>query len=179
MNANPLIELVPIQVSDVDSIMEWINDPEVTKNFALSESHITREQETTFIAGVVAEMQKPRPSDFMFAVHLDGVLIGTAGIHKIYWPAGNARLGIMLGRHRGEGLGEIVLKSLIKHAFLIMNLHKVWMIHFETNARVRHLAEKMGFVCEGVLRDEYYHNGEYHNMVRHSLLNHEFISRSK
>jgi RimJ/RimL family protein N-acetyltransferase len=50
----------------------------------------------------------------------------------------------------------------------------MWMVHFRTNARVSHIAAKLGFAFEGVLRDEYHHNDAYHDMMRVSLLEYDF-----
>jgi RimJ/RimL family protein N-acetyltransferase len=167
----PLVRLRPVVEADVDAIMTWINDPEITRNFAGFQQAITREAELAFIARMCAS-----PTDRLYAVTLpdDDTAIGTAGIHNIYRPAGNARLGVMLGRHRGHGLGRAALTGLVARAFGELGLHKVWIIHFADNARMAHLCGGLGFRVEGVLRDEYFHRGRHWDMVRQSLLVHEF-----
>jgi RimJ/RimL family protein N-acetyltransferase len=167
----PVIRLRPVVESDVDAIMTWINDPEITRNFAGFQSVVTREAELAFLGRMIAS-----PTDRLYAVTSasDDIAIGTAGIHNIYRPAGNARLGIMLGRQRGHGLGRAALTQLVGRAFGELGLHKVWIIHFADNARMRHLCARLGFAVEGVLRDEYFHLGRHWDMVRQSLLAHEF-----
>ena len=109
-------------------------------------------------------------------VDQDGVNLGNAGIHKIYWPARNGRLGIVIGRtsSQGRGLGQEALKLLIAKAFMDLGLHKVWVVHYGTNERMRHILKKLSFSQEGVLRDEYFHSESFHDMVRQSLLEDEF-----
>ena len=44
---------------------------------------------------------------------------------------------------------------------------------------MHHIARKLGFTEEGVLRDEYFHNGAFHDMIRHSLLEGEPIGATR
>lgn len=166
------VRLRPIRLDDVDAIMEWINDEEVTRNFAGMAGRITREQELAFLEQVIAS-----DTDRLYAVEdLQGRYLGNAGVHKIYWPARNGRLGLVIGRRdvHGQGLGQEALRLLVALAFRELGLHKVWIVHFRDNGRMAHLCGKLGFQLEGVLRDEYHHRDAWHDMVRHSLLAHEF-----
>ncbi|MCB9668392.1 MAG: GNAT family N-acetyltransferase [Alphaproteobacteria bacterium] len=162
------VALRPIRLDDVDAIMTWINDPEVTRNFADMSRQITREDELAFLERTLAS-----PTDRLFAiVEPDGTYLGNAGLHKIYWPARNGRLGVVLGTpgSRGRGLGTEVVELLVHAAFVELGLHKVWMVHYASNARMAHIAKKLGFQEEGRLRDEYFHADAFHDMVRHGLL---------
>ena len=135
------VGLRPIVIEDVDSIMEWVNDPSVTRNFAGMSRKITREEEHRFIQGMIDS-----PTDRLWAVvDQDGVNLGNAGIHKIYWPARNGRLGIVIGRGsaQGRGLGQEALKLLIAKGFMELALHKLWVVHYETNARMQHIMKKL------------------------------------
>lgn len=166
------IQLRPIRLDDVDAIMEWINDPEVTRNFATMSRQITRQEELGFLQATIAS-----PTDRLYAIEdLEGRYLGNAGIHKIWWPSRNGRLGVVIGRRdaQGRGLGQEAMRLLCAVGFEELGLHKLWLIHYRTNARMHHLAQKLGFVEEGVMRDEYFHDGRFHDMVRHSLLEHEY-----
>lgn len=166
------MRLRPIRLDDVDSIMEWINEPAVTRNFADMSKQITRDQELQFLEQMIAS-----ETDRLFAIEDDdGAYLGNAGVHKIYWPAKNGRVGLVIGRRdvHGKGHGQRALRLLCDMAFGELGLHKLWLIHFVDNARMHHIATKHGFVVEGTLRDEYFHGGGYHDMVRMSLLEHEW-----
>jgi len=166
------VQLRPIRRDDVDAIMEWINDESVTRNFAGMSQKITREQELAFLDQVMAS-----ETDRLYAIEdREGRYLGNAGVHKIYWPAKNGRLGLVLGDRasHGKGLGQEALRLLVARAFTELGLHKVWIVHFASNRRMAHLCGKHGFVQEGVLRDEYFHRGAWHDMVRQSLLAPEF-----
>lgn len=168
------VRLRPIRLDDVDAIMEWIADPDVTSNFATMSKPITREEELSFLAAILAS-----ETERLYAIEtLDGRMIGTAGIHKIWWPSRNGRVGLVIGRKdlQGKGLAQEALDRLCSVAFEDLALHKLWLVHYRTNTRMRHIAGKLGFVEEGILRDEYFHQGAYHDMVRHSLLEGEYRS---
>lgn len=169
------IQLRPIRLDDVDAILEWINDPDVVGNFATLSQRITREEELAFLQRTIAS-----PDDRLYAIEdRQGRYLGNAGIHKIWWPARNGRLGLVIGRRdaQGQGLGREALSLLCALGFEALGLHKLWLMHFRTNARMHHLARALGFQEEGVMRDEYFHQGRFHDMVRHSLLEHEYRAR--
>jgi RimJ/RimL family protein N-acetyltransferase len=163
------VRLRAIQEDDAEAIVAWINDPEVTRNFAAFSKPISLEEERAFL-----RTMRGSEVDRLFAIEPagGGALIGTAGIHRIYWPARNARLGVMIGRNelQGRGLGQATLGLLVAFGFSHLSLHKLWLVHYADNHRMRHIAGKLGFEVEGLLRDEYFHAGKYHDMVRHALL---------
>lgn len=163
------IRLRPATPSDAEAILPWLNDPEITKNFAGFGEPITLEVERAFLAKMAVSGE-----DRLFAIEAveGGPVIGTVGLHRIYWPARNARLGVMIGGQEthGRGLGQEALRLVIAFGFRALGLHKVWLVHYSENGRMRHIAGKLGFAQEGVLRDEYFHAGRYHDMVRHALL---------
>lgn len=166
------IRLRPLALTDLDAIMAWINDPTVTRNFAGLSKQITREQEHAWLVRVLAD-----PNERLWAVvDAEGRYLGNAGIHKIYWPARNGRLGVVLGGEgaRGRGLGTEVVRQLCELGFGELGLHKLWLMHYDSNARMAHIAAKLGFQIEGRLREEYFHDGRFHDMVRWSLLEHEW-----
>lgn len=171
--AGSAIRLRPVRPEDAELIVPWLNDPEITKNFAGFGKAITLEEERLFLEKMASSTE-----DRLFAIEPSegGAVLGTVGLHRIYWPAKNARLGIMLGARslHGRGLGQEALRLIIAYAFESLGLHKVWLVHYADNERMRHVAGKLGFVTEGVLRDEYFHAQRYHDMVRHSLLRPEW-----
>lgn len=161
------LRLRPIRLDDVDAILSWVNDPEITANFATM-GHITREQEIAYLERTLAS-----DSDRLYAIEThDGVYLGNAGLHRIYWPARNGRLGVVIGTKaaQGRGLGQEAIRLLVALGFLELGLHKIWAVHYVANARMRHILGKLGFEEEGILRDEYFHEGAFHDMVRHALL---------
>ena len=179
------VRLEPLSLDHLDGIMTWVNDPEVTFYFAELNRVITREAEARFVQGLIDS-----DKDHVFSVFdagglrpakpvADGVApppsmpdyVGQIGLGQIYWPARNARLGVMLPRYAwGRGVAQAAAAALLDHAFDVLELNKVWLIVRCTNAKGLHLWTKVGFQCEGVLREEYFSQGRYHDMMRLSIL---------
>ena len=167
--------LRPLELRDLDHLMEWVNDPDVVKNFANFQAPISREREQRWLEDILASER-----DKVFAVETPtGEYLGNIGLHQIDWPTRSARAALILGskEHWGEGYAQGAMAELLRIAFEQYNLHKVWLVVWQENAKARHIYEKMGFREEGVLRDEYFHQGKYHNMVRMSMLEDEYQTR--
>lgn len=162
----------PLGPGDVDSVLDdvmaWVNDPEITKNLARFDHAFTRDEERAFLARLLAST-----TDRVFALENEqGRYVGQIGIHQIYWPARNGRLGVVIGRREewGRGHARRAIAGILPFAFGELGLNKVWAIFYQTNARMRHILESLGFVREGVLLEEYFHRDTYHDMVRMCLL---------
>jgi RimJ/RimL family protein N-acetyltransferase len=159
--------LTPADVESVlDGVMSWVNDPEVTKNFARFDRVVTRDEERGFLARLYAS-----PDDRVYAIEEAEGYAGQVGIHQIYWPARHGRLGIVIARRAwGRGHATRAIAEVCRRAFGELGLNKVWAIFYVTNARMRHICESLGFVEEGRLLEEYFHNGAFHDMTRMALL---------
>lgn len=90
-------------------------------------------------------------------------LIGSCQLHNINMVHRFAELQIRLGNvaERGKGLGTEALRLLLDFAFKDLNLHRVYLHVFGTNAAAIKMYEKVGFVREGVLSQAAYIDGEY------------------
>ena len=169
--------LTPDDVEGIlDDVMLWINDPEIVKNLARFDHVITRDEEREFLKKHFAS-----PTDRVFAIENErGQYVGQIGIHQIYWPAKNGRLGTVIGRRDewGRGHASAAIEQLLPIAFEKIGLNKVWAIFYTTNARMRHITSKLGFVQEGVLLDEYFHQNAFHDMVRVCMLKRQWNERS-
>jgi len=74
----------------------------------------------------------------------------------------------------GEGLGYISYLAFIPFIFKKYDLHKISLEVLSTNTRAISLYEKLGFVKEGVKREEVIKNGKYIDSIIYSLLKSEF-----
>lgn len=75
---------------------------------------------------------------------------------------------------QGNGYSKQAIFKALQYAFQILNLHKVYLIVSNYNEKALHIYEKMGFVREGVLREEFYVNGAYQDATRMSMFKREF-----
>lgn len=181
-----LVRLLPLDASHVDHIMGWVNDPEIIGNLAaFAGTPLTRDDELRFI-----ERMRASAEDRVFSIFgdVDGDesrYLGQCGLHQIFRRSGVGRLSIIVAdrSEMGRGVGSAAIASLLDVAFAPRTaggegLHKVWLMAFRKNERARRTYQRVGFVDEGTLREEYFHEGAWHDMVRMSVLAREWASRS-
>lgn len=172
MSTDSALRLVPLSLEHIDGVMSWVNDPEVTFYFARHGEQISREEELAFLEQLIASK-----NDIIYSIFEGEEYVGQIGLGQIYWPARNARLGCMLPRHAwGRGIASRAGRMLLARAFTEHNLHKVWCIVRSDNPKGLYLWSKLGFRCEGILRDEYFAQGRPYDMVRLACIATDFRS---
>ncbi|MCA8967592.1 MAG: GNAT family N-acetyltransferase [Kofleriaceae bacterium] len=169
-----LVRLRPIEEADVDDILGWVNDPEIIGNIAAFSGHaFTREQELTWVRSV-----RVSRTEVVFSIlaAAGGHYLGQCGIHQIHDRSKVGRLACIIANRAemGRGYGSAAIRALLDHAFGPLGLHKVWLMVFAHNTRGRGIYGRIGFREEGVLREEYFHEGGWHDMVRMSMLAREW-----
>jgi RimJ/RimL family protein N-acetyltransferase len=178
-----LVDLVPVDPSHVDHIMGWVNDREIVGNLAtFAGKPLTRDDELAYIERMRASRDDRvfsvfSPSPTARATSTTPRYLGQVGLHQIFRRSGVGRLSIIVAdrSEMGRGIGSAAIARLLDIAFAPPerggeSLHKVWLMCFSTNTRARRTYERVGFVQEGVLRDEYFHDDRWHDMVRYSVL---------
>lgn len=174
MSVDGTVALRPLAESDVDSIMTWVNQPEVIGNIAaFSGPPLTRDDELAYVRRTLAS-----PSDRVWSV-LDaatGRYLGQVGLHQIHARSRVGRVACVIGARadHGKGFGTAAVRALVERGFGELGLHKLWLMVFRHNERGRRLYSRIGFVEEGVMREEYFHDGTWHDMVRFGLLAREW-----
>jgi RimJ/RimL family protein N-acetyltransferase len=154
--------------------MTWVNDPQVVGNLAaFAGEPFTRDDELAWIRRTVTST-----SDVVFSVLDEDThrYLGQIGIHQIHARSKVGRLGVVIAAKgdMGKGYGTAAIRGILDHAFGPLGLHKVWVMMFAHNTRTRGIVSRLGFVEEGTLREEYFHDGGWHDMVRLSLLAREW-----
>ena len=168
------LELRPTTLADLPNIMTWVNDPDITHYFATM-SNITLEEEEAYLAKMFASN-----NNRLLSIFVDNEYAGQCSINQIYWPARNGRLFIVLTKQfQHRGLAPRVLEALLRYAFDVMKLHKIWLIVREDNERSQFIYQRAGFSVEGVLRDDYFVNNQYYTMIRMAVLDWQFRQWSR
>ena len=104
-------------------------------------------------------------------IFFKGELVGMLAFPEIDWRGKKTSFGYWLSPDfEGKGIVVRCVKGLTNYAFKTLNLNRVEISCAEDNLRSRALPEKLGFIKEGILRDNYYLNGCLHNLIVYSLL---------
>jgi len=165
------VYLRSLSLLDVHHMMKWVNEPEHTKNMARLHHKVTLEEETQWVQKMITS-----PNDFVYVIirESDGAYIGNVGIHEIYGNARRGRIGLFI-QESGQGYGKQALQLICDAAFQHLKLHKLWLIHYAHNTRMKHMTDLLGFRQEGVMRDEYVdHEGNFHDMIRTCILEQDY-----
>jgi len=166
------VSLTPLEVDDLPALAVWINErEEVLLNAPYKPVH-EGQRKAWF------ESIQQRNDLVLFGIHLlkDNKLIGSCRLHSINHVHRSTELQIRIGEpsQRGQGCEMEAVRLLLGFAFKDLNLHRVYLNVFSTNTSAIHLYEKVGFVCEGLLRKAAHIDGVYVDVVTMGILREEY-----
>lgn len=156
--------LIPIQISDLELILKWRNNPDTRKNMYTSHEISWEEHKRWF------SEQKDDPSRFYFKCSNEDVDIGVVYFTDYHAERGNAFWGFYSGFEAPAGAGIIMEYDALRYAFDTLKLHKLNCEVVSYNKAVINLHKKTGFTEEGVFRDFHYYDGQYHDVIRLGML---------
>ncbi len=174
-----LVNLRATESKDVDEIMKWIKDREVTKYLsAFLYSPVSQVEEEKFLERVTGCTNTEKN---LVIETGEGTYIGQISLNRIDWKNSNAELGIVIGHKEywSKGYGTDAIKILLNYAFKQLNLYKIYLRVFEFNQRGIICYEKCGFKEEGRLRQNYFYNGKYYDVILMGVLKSEFEEKNK
>lgn len=163
--------LLPLESSDAEVVLEWVNNEEIVRNFQFFTGAISIEEEVRYI-----EDMEDSSTDLLLGIIEAGELIGTCGLHEIDFKNDTARLGVIIGKkeHWNKGYAREAICVLLDFAFSAAGLHKIYLNVFVTNQKSIRLYAEIGFQTEATLKGEYKIRGEYVDMFRMSVLKNEW-----
>ena len=183
MNYNLLcgdrVRLTALGSADLAALTRWQQDagflrlfdarPAFPKSEAALSEWVSAGQKATNIFLFGARLIEG--DDLLGFIELDGVL----------WAHGVCGISYCIGdpAQRGQGYGYEAAQLALTFAFYELNLHRVTLTAFEYNRPSIALAEKLGFVREGVFREFLQRDGQRHDMLLFGLLRHEWQERNK
>ncbi len=122
---------------------------------------------------------EPRRNRVAFAVEADGKCIGDCSLQRIDPVARTAELGIYIGdrEYLNRGYGRDAIRVLLRYAFLMQNLNRVWLETGSDNERAIRCYRACGFVEEARLRQHVWGGSERIDAVCMGLLRSEWEDR--
>lgn len=160
-----LVNLRPLEPSDIDNIMSWINDPEVTRYLQIGQWPVSRKAEEEWLTRATLGTD---PANKVLAIETkDGVYLGNIGLHGISYTSGVAEIGIAIGRkdYWDKGYGADAMRTLLRHAFANLRLRKVTLRVYGGNIRAQRCYAKLGFTEVGRLRAHRLIDGVYEDEI--------------
>lgn len=161
--------------SDFEAIRAWVNDPEPTQHLSSIFDRVHTEAMTRVFFDKVLGNTIPGYS-FIIAHPKDERYIGQIDLRLGDTGSRQAELAIIVPDRadRGKGYGREAISLLLDFGFGTANLHKVTLHVFVRNEAAIALYRSLGFVEEGVMRDDVYRGGEYLDVMMMSILEDEW-----
>ena len=137
----------------------------------------TEADSARFIADATEERQRRR--SLVLGIFVDGALVGTVGLHYIEWFERSAELGYWIASHaEGRGYVSRAARGVFGLAFGTAGLNRLVIRCAVDNERSRQVAERLGFRCEGLLREAHWVGGRFVDQHLFALLRREFYPTS-
>jgi RimJ/RimL family protein N-acetyltransferase len=171
-----IVRLRGYEKADVDAIMKWINDEEITDLLGgdMLVYPVSAIAEEKFIEASAGPSNTQK--NFAIETIAEGKYIGGISFNVIDWRNRSAVVGIVIGDKSlwGKGYGTDAMRVLMRMAFDKMNLHRLGLHVFDYNTRAIASYEKCGFKREGVLREDHFARGKYHDTILMAILESEY-----
>lgn len=114
--------------------------------------------------------QFERGEGLQAGIFFEGELAGVAGIHGISWEERSTSLGYWIGgEYEGRGLVTRAVHALLEWLFEERGLERVEIRTNPANRRSAAVAERLGFVREGVQQGAEYLNGRFQDLEVYAL----------
>lgn len=169
------IRLRPFEERDLDGIMEWINDHEVTRTLLVGRYPMTRQMEREWLEARL----KGSETEVGFAVEtLAGLYLGGISFFRILAVERHAELGLVIGRKSewGKGYAREAMELMVDYGFRQLNFNMIYLGVLPANTRAHKIYLDLGFLEEGRLRQRVFKDGVYQDIISMSLLRSEWES---
>ncbi len=163
-----MIELRPLEKTDLPKLLIWRNDPAVTEH--LGRIEMSRTQLDAWF-----ETLGRSNGNLAYAVEYDGRFVGYGVLESIDDTNRKCEIGVILGEKSswGQRIGPRMAGELVTIAFDELKMHRILAVASERNVASIKCFQKVGFTEEGRLRHANRRDGEYFDLVLLSLLEDE------
>ena len=166
--------LRPMRSSDINQMyLSWFNDTEVARYVDAGLFPVTIRDLDEYYRKI-----KSSKTDIMLAIveNKHRKHIGNIKLGGINWIHRFADLGIMVGdkKSRGKGYGTEACVLVLKYAFRMLNLNKVFLGCHANNTAAINAYKKAGFRVEGRLKKILNVDGKYIDKILMGILQSQF-----
>ena len=165
--------LSPIDVNDVETFTEWLNDMEILTNLQLYSGIVSLENEKTFLNNL------SKDHNYSIIDLETEKLIGNCGFLDIDYVNQTAEVGIFIGNKNywNRGYGTEALSLLVDYGFKALNFHNIMLKVYKFNKGGIKCYEKIGFKQIGKRREALHRNLERHDIIYMDILPNEFFEK--
>ncbi len=159
--ATDRLVLRELSVDDAPALFAMRSDDRVMRHIGRPRAGAL-EDAFTLIERIAHDRSANEGITWGLSVHGDDTLIGTIGYYRLKLEHHRAEIGYMLGfDHWGKGLMGEALDAAVACGFERFKFHSIEAVTDPRNGPSNKLLERHGFAREGLLRENYYWNGEF------------------
>lgn len=119
-------------------------------------------------------------SERRFVIEFEGNKAGLVELVEINHVHRRAEFQIIISpEFQGRGLASRAAKAAMEYGFSVLNLYKLYLIVDKENARAIHIYQKLGFMVEGELIDEFFIHGQYRTTIRMCIFQHQYLAQHR
>lgn len=156
--------------ADVEAVHRMLGDPDVSGTALGIPYPYERSAAEAWIASRTTAWAERRQAVFGAELAQEGKLCGAVGL-TVEAAHGRAELGYWVGRpFWGHGLATEAAQAVVDWGFAALGLRRVWASHIGRNPASGRVLEKLGFRCEGRLREHVLHRGRIDDLVMYGRL---------
>lgn len=168
-----------ISRADTDAFFAIYSHPEVMRYWS-TPPLADREAAANLIKKIQEDWKRRAILKWGIALRTNNQLIGSLTLFNLDFNHRRAEVGYALGReYWGQGYMNEALMALLKHAFEVLELHRIEADVDPRNAASIKTLERLGFQREGYLRERWQINGEVQDAFYYGLLRREWVGLAK
>lgn len=162
-------------LADAEAVRAFADDAECSWGGYGIPHPYTLEKAQQWIRETGAALDEEKKYALLLVRKDNGAIVGDVMLNRD--PTHNVGdIGYLVGKeHRGEGLAYEATVELLRFAFEDIELHRVYATCWASNERSAHILEKLGFIREGVLREQALKWGKYEDDVYYGMLRREWL----
>lgn len=159
-----------INFDDVDLIVEYCNDPDISKYMYLPYPY-SREDAINWINKHKEDYKNDKLYTFGIVLKETNLLVGAISLSNKKEDQ-NGEIGYWIGKkHWSNGYASEAMKAIIEFAFKVKNYHRIFARCIAENIASSKVMMKNGLTYEGRLKDHVYRYGRFFDMLYFGLIN--------
>ena len=170
----PVIRLRPLEREDLRYVHALDNNANVMRYW------FEEPYETFAELAALYEAHIHDQSERRFVIEHDVVKVGLVELVEIDHVHRRAEFQLVISpEHQGKGLAARATRAAMDYGFSVLNLHKIYLIVDSEDQRAIHVYDKLGFVVETRLVEEFFINGTYRDVTRMYLFQQDYLARHR
>lgn len=161
-----VVTIRKFQRTDIPKKVEWINNPE-NNQFLHYDLPLTVEKTEKWFASHENDNDR-----YDAVIEVDDIPVGTIGLLSIDRKNSKAEYYIAMGEtdYKGKGIAKEASRLILAYGFEKLGLNRIYLFTETENIKAQRLFEKVGFIREGILKQDVFSHGQFVDRIAYGYL---------